>query len=92
MAAAYRAGADLKQLAKTFGVHRHTAAAHLRRLAIPLRRQGIDDGDVTEVVRLYVQDSWSLVRLSEKLDCDAETVRQTLKRNGVKLRAPWERP
>ncbi len=51
MAAAYQTGADLKQLAKTFGVHRHTAAAHLRRLAIPLRRQGIDERDIPEVVK-----------------------------------------
>jgi hypothetical protein len=92
LAAAYRAGTDLNQLAKTFGVHRHTAAAHLRRLAIPLRRQGIDDEDVSEVVRLYVQDGWSLVRLGEKFKCDASTVRQVLMRNGVVLRAPWERP
>jgi DNA-directed RNA polymerase specialized sigma24 family protein len=43
-----------------------------------------------EAIRLY-GDGWSCQRLAERYGCDAETVRQALKRAGVRLRAPWER-
>ena len=90
LAMEYRAGSTLKELARSHGVHHQTVAAHLRRLAVPLRRQGIPDDAMADVVRLY-SDGWSLARLGSKYGCDGETVRQAVLRSGIKTRKPWER-
>lgn len=90
LALAYRSGRDMDELAAEFKVHRVTVAGQLRRLAVPLRRQGITDDNLPEATRLY-REGWSLARLGEKYGCHAETVRQALLRTGITLRAPWER-
>jgi DNA-directed RNA polymerase specialized sigma24 family protein len=51
---------------------------------------GIPTERLDEVIRLY-GDGWSCQRLAERYGCDDETVRQSLKRMGVRLRKPWER-
>ncbi len=88
--AEYQAGADMKELAGRWGVHRTTVAGHLRRDGTELRRQGLSDQQLGEAMRLY-GNAWSLQRLAERYECDAETVRTYLKRAGVRLRRPWER-
>jgi DNA-directed RNA polymerase specialized sigma24 family protein len=90
LVAEYQAGADLKELAARWGVHRTTVAGHLGRAGVELRRQGLSEDQVDEAVRLY-GEGWSLQRLAERYDCDDETVRQRLKAAGVVLRRPWER-
>ena len=88
---AYRDGSDMKQLAREYGVHRSTVAALLRKHSVALRREGISEVVLPEIIRLYVAEGWSCQRLAERFDCDDETVRQALKRAGVQLRKPWER-
>lgn len=78
-------------LAERWDLHRTTVANHLRRRGVQLRREGLTSAAVTEALRLH-EEGWSLQRLAERLVCDAETVRQALKRAGVLLRRPWERP
>ncbi len=90
MVAEYQAGAAMKVLAQSWGLHRTTVAAQLRRAGVSLRRQGVPDERLAEAVRLY-GEGWSCQRLAERYDCDDETVRQTLKRAGVRLRVPWQR-
>jgi hypothetical protein len=51
--AAYQAGADMKVLAGRWKLHPATVAAHLRPAGVPLRRQGISEAQLVEVVRLY---------------------------------------
>lgn len=80
----------MKELAAHWGLHRTTVAAQLRQAGVQLRRQGVPDALLDEAIRLY-NDGSSCQRLAQRYDCDAETVRQTLKRAGVRLRAPWER-
>jgi Homeodomain-like domain-containing protein len=63
----------------------------LRRAGVTLRRQGVSIDQLDEAVRLY-REGWSCQRLAERYDCDDETVRQALKRAGIHLRSPWERP
>ena len=87
----YRASEDMKVLAKRYGVHRTTIANHLHENAVELRRQGITAVALPEVIQLYVAEGWPCQRLAEHFDCDAETVRQALKRAGVMMRKPWER-
>ena len=91
LVAAYSGGADIKELATQYEVHRTTVANHLHENSVELRRLGVTDVALPEVIRLYVADGWSCQRLAERFDCDAETVRQALKRAGVRLRKPWER-
>ena len=80
----------MDELAAEFRVHRVTVAAHLRRLAVPLRRRGLCNDDLSEAARLY-HAGWSLARLGEKYGCHAETVRRALTQAGITVRAPWER-
>ena len=91
LVAEYMAGDDMTVLAARWGLHRTTVAGHLRRADIVLRRQGIPAESMDEAIRLYGED-WSCLRLAERYGCDDETVRKTLKRAGVHLRKPWERP
>lgn len=77
-------------LAKRWGLHRTTVAEHLRRCGVKLRREGLTPTALTEAVHLY-GEGWPLQRLAERFACDAETVRQALKRAGVRLHSPWER-
>ncbi len=88
--AEYEAGADMRDLAARWGVHRTTVADHLRRAGIELRRQGLSHEQLSEAARLY-GEGWSLQRLAEHYGCDDETVRTSLKRAGVRMRRPWER-
>ena len=86
----YEAGASIKELAAHGGLHPTTVAARLGQADIQLRRQGVPDTLLDEAIRRCT-DGWSCQRLTERYGRDAETVRQTLNRAGVRLRAPWER-
>lgn len=86
----YQAGDDMKVLAERWDLHRTTVAAQLRRAGVELRRQGIPTDGLKDAIRLY-GEGWSCVRIGERYGCDAETVRQALKRADLRLRAPWER-
>ncbi len=90
LVAAYEGGASMKELAKRHRIHRTTVAHWLKINHCELRRQGMSDDQIVEVMRLYAE-GWSCQRLAERYDCDDETVRQSLKRSGVVLRRPWER-
>jgi lambda repressor-like predicted transcriptional regulator len=90
LVADYKAGASMKELAKRHGIHRTTVAHWLYENAVELRRQGIAEDQVGEVTQLYAE-GWSLARLGERYECDAETVRSVLRGAGVVLRRPWQR-
>jgi transposase-like protein len=90
LAAGYEAGANIKQLAAQWGLHRTTVAAQLREAGVQLRGQGLPDGVLDEAIRLY-DAGWSCQRLAERYGCNATTVWKVLQQTGVKLRAPWER-
>ena len=57
LVAVYEAGATLRGLAKQFHIHRLTAAAHLARRSVPIRRAGLDSAQTKEAARLY-QAGW----------------------------------
>ncbi len=71
----------MRPLARKYGIHRLTVAAHLRRAGVQLRYQGLTDDQVAAAAQLY-KHGWSLQRLAERYDCTAETVRQALKTVG----------
>jgi transposase len=90
LVAEYAGGAHMHDVAARWHVHRTTVAGHLRQAGVALRRQGVPADKLDEAIRLYAE-GWSCQRLAERYDCDAETVRQALKRANVRLRAPWAR-
>jgi hypothetical protein len=55
-----------------------------------MRRCGLDVEQVQEAVRHYQQGE-SLARIGVRLDVDAETVRQALRGQDIRMRRPWER-
>ncbi len=86
----YGAGLNMRPLARKYGIHRLTIAAHLRRAGVELRYQGLTHDKTVAAAQLY-KDGWSLQRLAERYDSTAETVRQALKAQGVAMREPWQR-
>jgi hypothetical protein len=91
LVADYRAGAGIKQPTGRYGIHRTTVAEHFKRAGVEIRHRGLLPEQVDEATRLYLS-GWSLVRVGDQLGCDAETIRQALRRNGAVLRRPWEHP
>ena len=53
LVALYEAGATLVELGERFGVHHRTAAAHLVRRSVPIRRRGLNEHHLAEAVELY---------------------------------------
>jgi lambda repressor-like predicted transcriptional regulator len=87
LAAAYRAGATVPELAKRFRIHRTTVLAHLQRMGISRRanQRKLTDEQVAEAAGLYATGS-STAQLGERFDVSAETMRHTLWKAGVILR------
>jgi lambda repressor-like predicted transcriptional regulator len=81
----YHCGAVMRELADRFGVHKHTISECLKRMGVPLRRQGLRDEDVEEAAQLYAE-GWSLARLGQKYGCAHSSVRNALLRHGYQLR------
>ena len=90
MAAAYRNGETIKELAGRYGIHRVTAASMLRRLGVERRRAGLSDEQADEASRLY-PEGWTLARLAERYGVDDMTVRRYLLLAGVAMRSPHVR-
>ena len=53
LVASYESGATLVELGERFSIHRRTAAAHLVRRSVPIRRRGLDECHLAEAVELY---------------------------------------
>lgn len=83
----YQDGASMLALAKRWCLHRTTVSKHLRRAGVAVRQRGIPPDRLDEAVRLY-GNGWSCKRLAVLFECDDETVRQSLKRQGVQMRHP----
>jgi lambda repressor-like predicted transcriptional regulator len=88
---AYNQGACVADLARRYGVHRHTVAAHLMAHDLTRGRAGLARDDIAEACDLY-RDGWSLARLGQRFGTTANTVRKRLLLAGVVMRSPNERP
>ena len=77
-------------LAMEYEVDSKTLSRRLKRAGVQLRRQGLSDEQKAEAERLYVSGQ-SLKQVAAVFGCDSETVRQTLKKRGVRMRYPWQR-
>ena len=81
----YQAGRSMNDLARQYGVHRHTILLALRRSDIPIRPCGLSPDRVAEAAELY-RTGWSLARLGEKYGCADKAVGYALRQYGVEIR------
>ncbi|MFC5997921.1 hypothetical protein ACFP6A_04170 [Quadrisphaera sp. GCM10027208] len=84
LVALYEAGATLVELGERFGVHRRTAAAHLVRRSVPIRRRGLDEYNLAEAVELYT-DGLSLMEVGLRFGASQQAVRRALATAGATM-------
>ena len=84
-AAAYQAGATLREIGMKLGVDRTTVGRNLRVHGIQLRRRPISPEDVQHAALLYNQ-GLSIARIAEKLGYHGTTIHLRLKAAGVAMR------
>ena len=90
LAADYRAGRSTSWLMQTYRLGQGTVLSLLEEQGLTMRGQGIPDGRLDEAIRLYAA-GLSLMKVADRMNCSAETVRQVLLAAGVSMRARWER-
>ncbi|MGQ0775084.1 MAG: hypothetical protein ACT4NY_11815 [Pseudonocardiales bacterium] len=89
---AYEAGASQADLTRRFGLHEQTVRSHLRRQGVKLRPlRALPEEQEVEVVRLYVEETWSLAELAGRFKVCQTAIRNVLVRRGVERRAQTRR-
>jgi len=85
---AYRHGAGVRELARRYGVHRHTIDRHLERAGVVERPVVRMTPSVVARARELYEWGWSTQRIGRELGVSGSTVWKGLKREGVRMRAP----
>ena len=89
----YQSGKSTLELARRFGINRHTVAKHLQRRGIVVRGGQVKmTPDVIEHARRLYADGRSLVAIGKQLSVDASTVHKALRRAGVSMRDTHGQP
>lgn len=83
--ARYEAGEPSTALASTFGISRNSVIKLLREADIPIRKQGLTDGQIVKAAQMYA-DGMSLAKIGAHLGLDHGTVWRQLVKRGVKMR------
>jgi DNA-directed RNA polymerase specialized sigma24 family protein len=90
LAADYEAGRSTTWLMRSYHLGKGTVLNILAEQDVKMRGQGIPDDQLDDIIELY-RSGLSLMRISKKFNCSAETVRQALLNADVTLRRQWER-
>nr|WP_241742571.1 hypothetical protein [Microbacterium lacticum] len=90
LVALYEAGATLVELGERFSIHRRTAAAHLVRRSVPIRRRGLDERHLAEAVELY-SGGLTLMEVGLRFGVSQQTVGRALVAAGIALRPSGRR-
>lgn len=85
LVAGYQAGATTYELAERFRMHRVTISATLKRKGIALRAQPLSPTQIAAATQFY-HEGLSLLKVGERVGCNAETVRRALMNAGVEIR------
>jgi len=87
LAEQYQLGLSALDLARQYGINRHTVAKHLRKEGVTLRGSQIKltQNLLAKAAQLYA-DGQSLADVGAHLAVDASTVHKALKKAGVKMR------
>ena|GEM_PF-3586861 len=89
----YQVGATIRSVAQQFGLHEQTVRAHLRRQGMALRPlRALTDAATAELVRLYVDKTWTMLELARKFRISESAVRKALIRECIPRRAQARRP
>ena len=81
----YEAGETTQQVGDRYGISKTRAAITLREHGITIRRQGLDDKQISEAATLYAAGR-SLAWLGRRYGVSHTTVAAALRRQGVPLR------
>lgn len=85
---AYGRGVGQRELARRYGVHRHTVDRHLERAGVAKRSViKMTASRVARAKELY-ERGWSTQRIGRELGASGSTVWKALKRAGVQMRPP----
>lgn len=85
---AYRHGAEMSELSRQYGVHRHTVDRHLERAGVAKRPMvKMTATRLARAKELYEQ-GWSTNQIGRELHVSGSTVWKALKRAGLKMRPP----
>jgi DNA invertase Pin-like site-specific DNA recombinase len=85
---AYRCGAEINELARKYGVHRHTVGRHLEQAGVAKRPVvKMTTARVAKARELYEQ-GLSTNQIGHELHVNGSTVWKALKRAGVRMRPP----
>ena len=87
LAEQYHIGMPALELARQYGINRHTVVKHLKRDGIAIRggQVKLTPDMIERAKRLYV-DGQSLAAVGEQLGVDASTVHKALKKAGMQMR------
>ena len=85
MADKYRSGANVYQLAKKFGISRHTVSERIKKAGVEMRQQSPKSELIDEMVGLY-ESGLSLAMAGNRLGASPGTVRRYLLTRGIKMR------
>ncbi len=85
MADRYRTGATVYQLAREFGISRHTVSARLKKAGVAMRQQSPKRELIDEMVGLY-ESGLSLAMIGNRVEASPGTVRRYLLTRGIKMR------
>ena len=87
LAEQYKIGMSALELARQYGIHRHTVVKHLQRDGIVIRGSQVKmTPDMIERAKQLYADGQSLAVIGERPCVDASTVHNVLKKAGVKMR------
>jgi DNA-binding CsgD family transcriptional regulator len=78
------------ELAKEFGIDRHTVSIRLKQQQVIMRLQPLAVEAVNEIVRLY-ESGLSMAKVGERVDVSADSVLNYLRSRGVETRHPQGR-
>lgn len=90
LVALYQEGATLVELGKRFSVQRRTAAAHLVRRSVPIRRRGINEDQLAEAITLY-KSGLTLIEVCWRFGVRHQAARRALAAEGVTIRPSGRR-
>jgi DNA-directed RNA polymerase specialized sigma24 family protein len=85
----YKAGIGVLDLAELYKLNRGTVTEILNREHVERRVRGLGDR-VEEAKKLY-EEGLSCAKIAKRMQVNAETVRNSLKKAGLKLRGPHDK-
>ena len=85
LAARYRSGATMKELAAECGIHQTTVSTYLKKAGVAIRLKAMSSSDIALAKQLYLS-GLSLMAVSNRIGRAPNTIRSELIADGVQMR------